>query len=67
MKATDKLSGAWHELKGKVTKKWGELTNDEVSRMEGRYEELSGHIQRKYGVAKEEADRQIDDFINSHK
>ncbi len=42
--------------------KWGELTDDELTELDGKRERLAGLIQTKYGVAKEEAERQIREF-----
>ena len=58
---TDKLSGNWNQVKGKIKQKYGVLTEDELSYAEGKEEELIGRIQEKTGKAKEE----VIDFINS--
>lgn len=49
----DTVTGKWSELTGEVKKKWGELTDDEVTRTNGNIESLVGVIQQKYGAAKE--------------
>jgi len=53
------------EFKGKVQQKWGKLTDDDMSVIEGKRSELTGRLQQRYGVAKDEADRQIDTWLNS--
>jgi len=50
----DEVMGKWHEIKGKVKEKWGDLTDDELTQGEGKLEELAGTIQKKYGGLKEE-------------
>ena len=45
--------------------KWGKLTDDDMSVIEGKRSELTGRLQQRYGVAKDEADRQIDTWLNS--
>ncbi len=62
---TDMLEGKWKEIKGSVRAKWGELTDDEVEQVAGNTERLAGLIQQKYGRSKEEAKREINDFIES--
>lgn len=62
---TDMLEGKWKEIKGSVRAKWGELTDDEVEQVAGNTERLAGLIQQKYGRSKEEAKREVNDFINS--
>jgi uncharacterized protein YjbJ (UPF0337 family) len=60
---SDVLMGKWKQLKGKVRQQWGDLTNDDVDRIQGNYEEFAGILQERYGYSREEADRQIDDFV----
>ena len=61
-----KIEGNWKQFKGSAQAKWGELTDDEVDEAAGNREKLVGKIQEKYGVAKDEAERQVDDFAASH-
>lgn len=58
----DQIEGKWKEFKGQAKVKWGELTDDELDVAEGRRDQLVGKIQQKYGIAKEEAERQVDDW-----
>lgn len=59
----DRIEGNWKELKGKIRQKWGELTDDEIDQAEGHTEILSGKLQERYGMTRDEADRQVDDFM----
>ena len=43
------------ELKGKAQRKWGDLTDDDLDKIEGSRKELVGKLQQKYGKSKEEA------------
>lgn len=61
----DQVEGNWKMLKGKTQEKWGKLTDDQLDQVEGRRERLVGLIQREYGLAKEEAEREADEFFNS--
>lgn len=61
----DTLEGNWKQLKGKVRAKWGQLTDDEIEVINGRRQELSGKLQQRYGMAREQADREIDEFLKS--
>ena len=56
----DQIQGKWKQFKGEVRSRWGKLTDDELEEIAGRRDKLAGKIQERYGVAKEEADRQID-------
>lgn len=57
---SEQIKGNWNILKGKVKQSWGELTDDEVDKIDGKRDELIGTIQRRYGITKEEAERQVD-------
>ena len=63
------LKGEWKELKGKIREWWGDLTDDEVEKIDGNRERLEGALQKKYGYAKAKAkseiDRVIDEYRNS--
>jgi uncharacterized protein YjbJ (UPF0337 family) len=59
----DRIEGNWKMFKGKVQQQWGDLTNDDLDVVEGNRQELAGRIQERYGVGKDEAERQIDDWL----
>ena len=61
----DRLKGNWKQIKGKVKTKWGQLTDDEVSQINGERDRLVGTIQEKYGLAKDEAEKQVQEFEKS--
>jgi uncharacterized protein YjbJ (UPF0337 family) len=54
------LKGQWNELKGRVKERWGELTNDELDRIEGRRDQLVGAIQQQYGRSRDEVEREVE-------
>jgi uncharacterized protein YjbJ (UPF0337 family) len=58
----EQAAGSWKELKGKLKQQWGKLTDDDLTVLEGTSDELSGRIQKRYGIAKEEAQKQVEDF-----
>ena len=58
----DKVAGSWKEFRGQVQKQWGKLTDDDLDQIKGQRDILAGRIQQKYGVAREEADRQVDQW-----
>ena len=59
----DRIQGNWKQVKGKTLAQWGKLTNDDVDLIAGRREQLAGKIQERYGVAKDEAHRQVSDWV----
>jgi uncharacterized protein YjbJ (UPF0337 family) len=62
----DRVTGAWHQLKGKVKEQWGKLTDDDLRQLEGHAEQLAGKLQERYGLAREEAERQAKQFRSSN-
>ena len=58
----DQIKGNWQQLKGSAREQWGKLTDDEVEQVAGSRDKLVGLIQEKYGVAKDEAERQADEW-----
>ena len=63
---SDTLKGQWKQLKGRTKAAWGKLTDDDLTRIEGNAERLSGVIQERYGCTREEAENQIQDFIDKN-
>src|SRR5262245_62550863 len=61
----DRIEGNWKQLRGKVQQQWGNLTNDDLTTIEGRRVELVGKIQERYGIAKDEAEKQVDNWIRN--
>ena len=62
----DILKGKWKEMKGGVKEKWGKLTDDDLSQIEGREEQLLGLLQKRYGYSKEEAEEEYERFMAHH-
>lgn len=61
----DILKGKWNQLKGKVLQKWGDLTDDDMDRINGTRDELVGLLQERYGRVREDAEQEVDDFLSS--
>ncbi len=58
----EKMKGNWLQFKGKVREKWGDLTDDELDRVQGRREQLVGEILEKSGERREEIERTLDTY-----
>jgi uncharacterized protein YjbJ (UPF0337 family) len=61
----DQLEGKWKQYSGKAKEKWGKLTDDDLAVIHGRRDQLIGKIQERYGIAKQEAEKQVDEFARS--
>jgi uncharacterized protein YjbJ (UPF0337 family) len=60
----DRVEGNWKQLTGKVKEQWGKLTEDDITVINGKQDQLVGRIQERYGIAKDEAQKQVDGWIN---
>jgi uncharacterized protein YjbJ (UPF0337 family) len=63
----EQIQGNWHQLKGRARAKWADITGDDWDRISGRREEMVGLIQERYGKAKEEAEREVDSWVDAQK
>ncbi len=61
----DRIKGSWKQYQGRAREKWGELTDDELSRVNGQRDQLEGLIQQRYGKAKDEVRRDVDNWLNT--
>lgn len=59
----DRIEGNWKQVKGKVKEQWGRITDDELDVILGKRDQLAGKIQANYGVTREEAERQLNDWV----
>jgi uncharacterized protein YjbJ (UPF0337 family) len=55
----DQIKGNWIQFKGRVKQQWGDLTDDDLARIEGRRDELIGRLQERYGYEKERAEEEV--------
>ena len=63
----DQIQGNWTQFKGKAKQQWAKLTDDDIGRINGKQEELLGLLQQRYGYQKEQAQREIDNWIKTQK
>jgi len=62
----DTLKGQWKQLRGEIQSQWGRLTDDDLDVIKGEYTQLVGRIQERYGHSREEAEREVDEYLNRH-
>lgn len=63
----DQVKGNWMQFKGEVQKQWGRLTDDDLAQIQGERDKLIGRLQERYGEARQEIERQIDEWIDQRK
>jgi uncharacterized protein YjbJ (UPF0337 family) len=61
----NRIEGNWKQMKGTVKEKWGKLTDDDLTLIDGRRDQLEGKIQERYGFAKDQARKEIEDWYRS--
>lgn len=54
-----KIEAHWQELKGAAKARWGELTDDDLARIDGKCDELIGTLQLRYGKGKNEIEDEV--------
>lgn len=59
----DQIEGNWKQLAGEIKRKWGLLTEDELTVAAGQQDVIVGKLQEHYGLVKEEAQKQLDEFL----
>jgi uncharacterized protein YjbJ (UPF0337 family) len=58
----DVVKGDWTQVKGKIKEAWGKLTDDDLDVIAGKRDQLVGLIQKHYGLARDEAEHQVERF-----
>jgi uncharacterized protein YjbJ (UPF0337 family) len=56
------LKGNWNVIKGKLKQSYGELTDDDLTYVEGQEDELVGRIQKRVGATTAEIRHLIDKY-----
>lgn len=63
----DVLKGKWHEMKGKIKEKWGKLTDDDITEINGKKETLFGKLQKHYGYEKDRIEKEWQEFEQTNR
>ena len=58
----DRMEGKWKQMKGALKSRWGKLTDHDLDVVAGQRDQLVGRIQERYGIAKDEAQIQVDEW-----
>jgi len=59
---SDQMKGKWKQIKGSVKERWGKLTDDDLDVIDGQHDQLVGKIQERYGIAREAAQKQVEEW-----
>jgi uncharacterized protein YjbJ (UPF0337 family) len=58
----EQFQGQWNQIKGKIKEKWGNLTDDDLTVINGKRDQLVGLLQKKYGKQKEIVEKELAEF-----
>ncbi len=61
----DIFKGKWKQMKGDLKAKWGQITDDEWTEINGDRDKLIGRLQERYGRAKDDVRTEVDDFFRN--
>jgi uncharacterized protein YjbJ (UPF0337 family) len=53
------IKGKWNQIKGRIKQSYANLTDDDLTYVEGKEDELLGRLQEKTGRSREELVREI--------
>lgn len=59
----DILQGNWKQMHGQLKEWWGDLTDDDLTKIDGKRENLLGVLQTKYGYTKERAEKDVNQHL----
>jgi uncharacterized protein YjbJ (UPF0337 family) len=57
---TQRIKGNWNIIKGKLKQQYAELTDDDLTYVEGKEDELFGRLQDKLGKSRQEVEKMFD-------
>ena len=60
----DTVKGDWKQFSGKIKEKWGQLTDDELTQINGNREQLEGKLQSRYGYEKNKAKAEVNTWLS---
>ena len=63
---SDTFEGKWKQVRGAAKERWGKLTDDDLDVIDGKREQLVGKVQERYGVARDAAEKQVEEWNKLH-
>jgi uncharacterized protein YjbJ (UPF0337 family) len=55
--------GNWNVIKGKLKQKYAQLTDKDLTYIEGQEDELLGRLEKQLGLAREELERELEEAL----
>jgi len=63
----ERFAGICLQCAGRINETWGELSGDPLRAAAGRRTQMFGKAQQRSGMAKEDAERQLRDFLQRNR
>ncbi len=60
-----KIAGNWKQFGGEIRRRWGLLTDDDMTEIQGERDVLIGKLQARYGYPHDLADRKLREWEDS--
>jgi len=57
------LKAQWKQLRGKVKEQWGNLTDEDLDKVDGQFDQLVGLVQEKYELTRGKAEAEVNKFL----
>jgi uncharacterized protein YjbJ (UPF0337 family) len=61
----DILKAQWKQVRGRVQQAWGELTDDDLARINGNWDLLVGKIEERTGQLRMDIENRLSDLLES--
>jgi uncharacterized protein YjbJ (UPF0337 family) len=62
----DILQGNWKQMRGQVKEWWGNLTDDDLTKIDGKRDKLVGVLQERYGYAQDRAEKEVSTRLDEY-
>jgi uncharacterized protein YjbJ (UPF0337 family) len=63
----DDVQAQFKQLRSSLKARWDRFTDDDVKELKGKTEDLVNKVQERYGILKDDAERQVADWIGKVK
>ncbi len=60
----DIIEGKWDQIKADVKGRWAKLTDSDLGQINAKKDMLVAKVQERYGIAKDEAEKQTDEWLS---
>lgn len=60
----DMLKGDWKQIRGRLKSTWGELTDDDLARIDGDWDQVVGAIQKRTGKVRKDIESGLADLLD---